>query len=163
LLYRGYHTLEVSESMRINVKVILDAAMTLGFLALMEPKATGLSIHEWAGLGICVFFIAHKLLNKEWIVAATKGLFSKSQPKAVRLNYVVDLVLLLGFALIVVSGMAIAKTIDFTFLFPAGGGFAMKLLHGLAAALILAGVGMHLGLHWNWIKSRIAAPAARKA
>lgn len=144
---------------RVNaVKVILDIAITIGFLLLMEPKATGLSLHEWGGLGICVFFVVHKLLNWSWIKAVTTGFFSKKVPASMRLGYVVDVLLLVGFSLIAISGMGMAKTIDFTWLLARSG--AWKGLHAAASFLTLAAVGIHLGLHARWIGNRARGLAA---
>ncbi len=146
--------------MKTAIKVVLDTAICLGFLALLEPKLGPLSIHEWGGLAICVLFLVHKLLNWSWIKSVPTKFFSRTLPAWVRLNYVLDLLLFLGFSTIALSGMAIAKTIDFSWLFPSGAGFIWRVLHGFASFLILAATGLHIGLHWNWIAARFARSAA---
>jgi hypothetical protein len=139
---------------RINVmKVVLDLAITVAFLLLMEPKSTGMSLHEWGGLGICAFFAVHKLLNWSWIKAITKAFFTRKATVAARLGYVVDLLLLAGFSLIALSGMGMAKTIDFSWLLPSS--MTWKALHSAASFLALAAVGIHVGLHARWIGSRV--------
>jgi hypothetical protein len=135
------------------LKAALDVALTLGFLLLMEPKATGMSLHEWGGLGICVFFVIHKLLNRKWIAAVSAALFRRGTPAMTRLRYVVDVVLLAGFSLIAVSGMAIAHTIGFSWLFHAAGSW--KVVHVAGSSMSLVAVGVHLGLHADWIKGRL--------
>jgi hypothetical protein len=147
----------MAKALSLNVwKGILDLVMTVGFLALMEPKATGLSLHEWGGLAIALFFILHKALNWPWIKGVTRAFFRPGLKASVRLGYVVDVLLLLGFGLIIFSGMAIAKTIDFTWLLGSIRGGIWWGLHLLASLLILVAVGIHVGLHWDWIKARIS-------
>jgi len=148
---------------KTTIKASLDVILCIGFLSLLEPKIGPLAFHEWGGLAVCVLFLVHKLLNWEWIKAVTTRLFSKTLPSRVRRNYILDLILLVGFILITVSGMAIAKTIDFTWLFPNKAGLMPRLLHGFASLLILAAVGVHIGLHWSWIAARLRnKPAAGK-
>lgn len=146
----------MASSKSLNVwKGILDLVMTVGFLALMEPKATGLSLHEWGGLAIAIFFVVHKALNWNWIKAVSRNLFRPRLNLSTRLGYIVDLLLLVGFALIIFSGMAIAKTIDFSWLGDLRQG-PWRSFHLLASLLILVAVGIHLGLHWDWIKARFS-------
>lgn len=104
---------------RTYIKIIIDIAMTAAVLALTEPKATGLSLHEWGGLAICLVFLIHNLINWKWIACVT-GKFFQKLPAKNRVNYVLDALLLVGFSAITLSGMAIAKTIDFSWL-PLGG------------------------------------------
>jgi len=138
---------------RINaVKVALDTALTLGFLVLMEPRATGLSLHEWGGLGICVFFFIHIILNSRWVTAISLGFFHRGTSWANRLRYVLDLVLLIGLGLIIASGMAIAKTIDFRWLIAEAPFW--RGAHGAGAFLTLLAFGVHMGLHAGWIFCR---------
>jgi len=142
--------------MKTAAKAVLDACIALGFLLLLEPKLGPLNLHEWGGLVICAFFIVHKCLNATWIKSVTLKLFSRDLPGRVRLNYILDLVLLASFTLIALSGMAMAKTIDFSWLFKAEEGATSHVLHGFASFLVLAVVGVHVGLHWDWISARFS-------
>jgi len=139
--------------MKSRIKIILDIFLTIVFLLLMDPRSVGsIAIHEWAGLGICVFFILHKALSWAWIKSVTKSFFSKT-PARVRLNYVLDILLLVGMTAIILSGMKIAKTIDFSWLPVGGNGMVWRFLHLSGSVLTLAVVGIHVGLHWSWIGS----------
>jgi hypothetical protein len=131
-------------------KILLDLCMTVVLLALMVPKLTGLSLHEWGGLAICLAFIVHLLLNWSWVACVSRKLFSKL-PAKTRLNYMLDALILIGFFLIVLSGMAIAKTIDFSWLHLPGQQFFWRKLHTSASMMTFLAVAMHVGLHWNWI------------
>jgi hypothetical protein len=135
---------------RSLLKLVLDISLAVAFLALMEPRATGLSLHEWGGLLICVAFLIHNLLNGEWILGVTRGFFSHL-PARTRLNYILDWLLFIGLVLIVVSGLGIARTIDFSWLPLPENRWLWRSLHGSAAIFTLLVIGGHIGLHWNWV------------
>jgi hypothetical protein len=90
--------------MKTAAKAIVDALIVVGFLLLMVPKLALLDLHEWGGLAICLFFILHKCLNWSWIKTVTTKLFTKGFPERLRLNYILDLVLLVAFVLITIMG-----------------------------------------------------------
>lgn len=149
--------------MKNRFKFLIDAVMTAAFLVLMDPRSVGgIAFHEWAGLAICVFFVVHKALNWNWIRCVTKALFRRI-PWRTRLNYLLDAALLAGMIAIVWSGMEISKTIDFTWLPDIGGSGLWRTLHASASMLVLAVAGIHLGLHWDWIRSRFARKEAKEA
>ena len=47
-------------------KIILDVLMTLALLFLMGYPFWGDALHEWAGVGMLVLFLAHHILNGSW-------------------------------------------------------------------------------------------------
>ena len=112
-----------------------------------NPLALGIllymAFHEIAGIAICGLFIIHKLLNRKWIAAVTRSLFSRQTPVRQKLSWVLDFLLLLSFGYVLVSGILISKVV-----FPASGGnHAFQAGHYAAAALALALTGVHIGLH----------------
>lgn len=133
-----------------RIKMICDIVIAIALLVLMEPKATGLSFHEWAGLAICLGFLIHNLLNWKWISCVT-GNFLKHLPAKTRLNYLLDWLLFLGMFVIVLSGIGIAKTIDFSWLPLPDARWLWRGLHASGALLTFTVVGIHIGLHWKWV------------
>lgn len=131
---------------------ILIAAV---FLLLMDDKSFfGMWFHEIAGLVVCALFILHMLLNWTWIKVTTKKLFGKINGKQ-RLNYILDFLLLAAFACILISGMAIAKMIDFSWLgFDRENQMIYRSMHTSFSMLALIIAGIHLGLHWSWVLTR---------
>lgn len=137
------------------IKFILNLSLTIVFLLLMDPRSFyGLGFHEWAGLAIGLFFILHKILNWGWIKKVTLGLFSRCPGRA-RFNYILDLLLLAGLTLMILSGIAIARTIDFSWLNLGGSRIFWRVMHTSSSFLTLAFFGIHLGLHWNWVLQRL--------
>lgn len=63
---------------RNNVKLSLNIVMTIGFVLMFKQNVLGLFFHEIGGGAVCLLFIAHKLLNKDWIIAVRKNLFARS-------------------------------------------------------------------------------------
>jgi hypothetical protein len=120
----------------------------------MDPRSFyGLVFHEWAGLIIGLFFIFHKALNWTWIKKVTVGFF-KGSPGRARLNYVLDILLLAGMILMILSGIAIAHAIDFSWLNLGGSRMFWRLMHTSSSLITLALFGVHLGLHWKWVLQR---------
>ena len=138
-----------------SLKFILSLCITIVMLLLMDPRSFyGISFHEWAGLIIGLPFILHKLLNWNWIKKVSLGFFRKCSGRA-RFNYVLDVLLLAGITLMILSGIAIARTIDFSWLNLGGSRMFWRVMHTSSSFITLALFGIHLGLHWNWILQRL--------
>ena len=142
-------------------KFFLSLALTILMLLLMDPRSFyGLAFHEWAGLIIGIFFILHKILNWGWIKKVTVGFFRKCTGRA-RLNYILDVLLLAGMILMILSGIAIARTIDFSWLNLGGNRVFWRVMHTSSSFITLALFGIHLGLHWNWVRKRLHLKLAK--
>jgi hypothetical protein len=143
------------------LKFFLSLTATIAILLLMDPRSFyGLAFHEWAGLIIGLFFILHKILNWGWIKKVTIGFFGKCPGKA-RVNYVLDILLLAGITLMILSGIAIARTIDFSWLNLGGSRMFWRVMHTSSSFITLALFGIHLGLHWNWVLVRLKIKKAK--
>jgi hypothetical protein len=137
-----------------TIKFFLSLSLTLVMLLLMDPRSFyGLEFHEWAGLIIGVFFILHKVLNWGWIKKVTLT-FAGRAPGRARLNYILDVVLLAGMLLMIFSGIAIARTIDFSWLHLQGSHRFWRVMHTSSSLITLVLFGIHLGLHWKWVLNR---------
>ena len=142
-------------------KFFLSLALTIVMLLLMDPRSFyGLAFHEWAGLIIGIFFILHKILNWGWIKKVTVGFFRKCTGRA-RLNYILDVLLLAGMILMILSGIAIARTIDFSWLNLGSSRMFWRVMHTSSSFITLALFGIHLGLHWNWVLKRLRLKMAK--
>jgi hypothetical protein len=140
---------------KVQFKFIHNIFILVVLLFLMDENSfLGVWFHEWAGLLICLFYILHKALNWAWIKETTKRLFGRI-PGKVRLNYILDILLLVGFTLIIMSGMAISKTIDFSWVgFDQDHRMIYRSMHTSVSMLTLIIAGIHLGLHWDWVMAR---------
>ena len=142
-----------------TIKIILDIIMLIAFIFLMEPWATGLYLHEWAGLLVCAVFVIHLILNWIWIKVST-GSFFRKMPTRNRFKYVLNWLILAGFILVVYSGMKIAKLIDFSWLGMEGSMRFWRFGHTSFSFITLILVAIHLGLNWQWIVRRFSSKPA---
>ncbi len=138
----------------IGLKFILDIVLAVSFLFLMDEwSLLGIRFHEIAGLAVFGLFLFHKYLNWGFIKSTALGFFGKA-PARNRVLLILDVLLLVGFILITLSGMAIAKTIDFSWL-GLKRTIVWRFLHTASALTILLVVGVHVGLHWSWVRARL--------
>jgi hypothetical protein len=136
-------------------KFFLSLVVTIAMLLLMDPRSFyGLGFHEWTGLVIGLLFILHKILNWSWIKKVTVSFFRRCPGRA-RFNYILDVLLLAGLTLMILSGIAIAHTIDFSWLHLGGSRMFWRVMHLSSTYITLALFGIHLGWHWNWVLQRL--------
>jgi len=141
----------MNKSVKHNLtKLLVDTSAFIGFLILMDPRSTGLSIHEWLGLAGIGVVITHLLLNWKWIVEITRRFFTKI-PRRSRLNYILNSALFIDMSLIMFTGIMISKSA-----LPALGihlpeSFIWRSLHSTTTDLFVPLLGMHLALHWSWL------------
>ena len=139
---------------RNNVKLVLDIVMTIGFVLMFKKNVLGLSFHEIGGIAVCLLFIVHKLLNKDWIITVSKNLFKKGTPAKTRIQYITDFLLLIDMCAILFTGIGISKKTFKAIAFLPHSAIPIHFLTG-GIALIL--IGIHVGLHWKWIKGTAGA------
>ncbi len=134
----------------IWIKILLDVAMAVAFALLFNTGViAGLAFHEAAGLAIGLAFVVHLVINQKWIRTVTRNLFSKKVPVETKIGYFVDALLLLSMAYIIISGVFMSRII-----FPnlsVGSELFFKNTHIAAAYISLAFLGVHIGLHWQWV------------
>lgn len=132
------------------VKLILDVVIAVIFTLLFNVRVLGgLPFHEIAGLGIGIGFLAHILLNSQWVKTVTIKLFDRKLQGKTRFGYLLNLFLLISMVATIGSGLMISKII-----FPGSRSIEQHwfvALHQGVSYFMLILVGMHVGLHWQWI------------
>ena len=131
-------------------KIILDVLMTLALLFLMGYPFWGDALHEWAGVGMLVLFLAHHILNGSW----HKTLLHGRYPPFRVLMTAVDALLLLAMLALMVSGIMLSNHV-FAFLDLHGGLSFARLLHMAGSYWAFVLTALHLGLHWAMILQRL--------
>ncbi len=149
---------------RTRTKLLVDVAIFAGFLMAMDPRSTGIAVHEWLSIGLAGAVITHLLLNWQWIVEVTRRFFGKVANRS-RVNYILNLLLFIDVTLCMFTGIMISKealpwlgiTLPMNLLW--------RRLHGLSADGLLFLIGLHVALHWGWIvtavKCSILQPISR--
>ena len=134
--------------------LIVDAAIFVGFLLAADPRATGLTIHEWLGLAFGVGIITHLLLHWKWIVSVVRRFFSKL-PGQVRINALLNSLLFIAITLIIFSGLMISRVVLSAFGLSGSHDAIWRWLHTSATNAAVIIVSLHVALHWKWIVSTI--------
>ena len=131
-------------------KIVFDIAMTGILVLLYNSHVFAISFHEVAGLILSGLFIIHCVFNKKWITTVSAKLFSKSLAPRVRIGYIVNVLLLITFTLIIISGIRTSQVLFPQFAAPKG--TPWRAIHHFAGAMSIILVGVHVGLHWGFIK-----------
>ena len=135
------------------IKIILDVIMISILVLLYNSHVFAMAFHEITGLVIGSLFIIHCLFNKKWIAAITTKFFSKSLAPRIRIGYIIDLLLVISFLLIIISGIRTSQV-----LFPMladGKDSPWRSVHHFFAGVSIILVGVHLGLHWDFVSNML--------
>jgi hypothetical protein len=133
-------------------KIVLDLVLAITFVLLMNPRVfDGLPFHEIAGLIIGLAILFHIGLNYQWVVSTTKKILDPKLPKKTRFSYLLNILLLISMAAIIITGILISKVVLPSIAIQ--GSHTIRELHGLSADATLAFVGLHVGVHWQWVMS----------
>jgi cytochrome b561 len=131
-------------------KIVLDLMMAVTFVLLMEPRAlNGLPFHEIAGLVIGLAILIHIGLNYRWVFNTTKKIFDPELPKKTKFSYLLNILLLISMVAVILSGIFISRIVFPNLAFQ--GGHWIRGLHSFSADTTLAFVGIHIGVHWQWV------------
>jgi hypothetical protein len=136
---------------KINyVKLTLDLLMALTFALLFNPRVfNGLTFHETSGIAIGAAILAHIGMNSRWVKNSTLKIFDQKLPGKVRFSYFLNLLLLITMATVIITGVLISRV-----LFPnisMGDNHSIRQLHSLSSYITLLILGVHVGVHWNWV------------
>ena len=137
-----------------KTNLFVDIAILVGFLVAYQPSLTGNTVHEWFTLAFSSVLIVHLLLHWDWVLSVTRRFFLKLFHSS-RLNYILNLALLVDFVTIMLSGVMISKSVLATLGLQAANNPTWRFLHSSAADISLILIGLHIALHWKWILSTI--------
>lgn len=135
---------------RNTTNLLLDAASFLAFLILTTPRFTGMAIHEWLGVALGAALITHVLLHWNWLVSVTRRFFGAATWRA-RTNYLLNALLFVCFTVTLFTGMMISTVALPLFGLQPGHDRLWAQFHRLGSDACVILIGLHLGLHWNWI------------
>ncbi len=135
-------------------KIILDIIMTVLFLILVDPKNTGMTFHEIAGLIMASLFIFHIFLNWSWIKKVSKNLFNPKMNTKPKLFYLLNTVSFISILTIIITGIEISKVLFVSDSVGINGGFVF--VHKWAAYICLGLFGVHIVLHWRFIVNALS-------
>lgn len=143
-----------------KLNFLLDLLVFVAFLVAMDPRSSGISIHEWVSLAWGGAIIAHLVLHWDWTVAVVKR-FIRATSGMNRLKLGVDLVLFLDGVLIMVSGLLMSRAVLPALGIQVQSSGVWHQLHTLSADAALILVGVHVALSWKWIVNMVKRHAVQ--
>lgn len=135
---------------RTSTKLLVDVSIFVGFLMAMDPRSTGIAVHEWLSIAFAGAIITHLLLNWKWIVAVTRRFLGKLADRS-RVNYILNLLLFIDVTLCTFTGIMISQAVLPWLGITLPMNFLWRMLHDLSADGLLFLIGLHVALHWGWI------------
>lgn len=136
--------------MSMKTNFLVDSIIFVAFLISFDPVLTGIAIHEWISLALAATFLLHILLHWDWVASVTKKFFKKLFHSS-RLNYVIDLGVLISGVLVMLSGILISRSILPFLGITLGESHAWRILHSSSADAFLILIALHFALHWKWV------------
>lgn len=133
-----------------KTKLTIDVILFLAFLIAMEPRSSGIAIHEWLAALLLAVVMIHLLLNWDWIAQITRRFLGRLNNQS-RLNYILNWLLFVDGTVIMLSGFMISEVVLPLLGIRLPRDFAWRSLHDLSANLFLLLLGLHTALHWNWV------------
>ena len=143
-------------SVKAKWRMLVDSMMVVLIPLLMAYSLIGETAHEWLGVMMSLLFVGHHLLNFYWFKGLVKGRWT-----ALRIyQTIVNILLLLCTLGLIISGIALSRTV-FSFLPIEGGGSWGRTLHLLTSYWGFVLMSFHLGQHWSMILNRVRRSAKR--
>ena len=126
----------------------IDAILFLGFILAFWLDQTGLSIHQWGGLFICVLALYHLLRHWKWVWNILQCFF-KPKLGGQRIRFVLDFLLLCGLEFILLTGLLISTWLEL----PLENYLLVRDVHVISSIITLVILVVKIALHVNWITS----------
>lgn len=136
-------------SRKKKIRTTIDFLMVFLLPVLMAYSLVGEAVHEWLGIVMFLLFLLHHVLNIQWMRNLLKGRYTPI--RIVRM--VVNLLLTVVMFLMPISGLLMARHIDF--LKSPFGISWVRLVHLTVAYWGFVVMSIHLGLHWNMISGML--------
>ena len=136
--------------MKNKTNFFIDIGIFFAFLLTMEPRLTGIAIHEWFSLAVAGTVVVHLLLHWDWMINIGKKYFVKLWHSS-RLNFLLDALLFISFSFVMLSGLMISESVLPALNILVGQNFVWRMIHSVSAELSMFLIALHVGLHWHWI------------
>lgn len=128
--------------MKRKFKIALDFIMLLMTLTLFSKQFISMQYHEIAGLILIALIAVHIAVNIRTVKAMCKKFIRV--PAAIKTGLVVDILLLICFAVLGISGILISHTVLTNI---SSDNIIFKMLHMFSGGLSVILLGVHIGLH----------------
>jgi cytochrome b561 len=132
----------------VLARLALDLGLTTAMLALFSFHLTGLTWHEWLGIGLCVLVPVHMLVSWSSLAAATRR-FCESLPWSTRLTYLLNAALFASLVVVTITGFAISEVVTPSLPSLVGNRGFWRVLHSQSSNATVLLMGLHLAIYWR--------------
>ena len=133
-----------------KIKLAIDIVIFIAFLIAMDPRSSGIAVHEWLAVSALAAIVIHLLLSWDWIIQITKRFTSKMNSQT-RINYSLNWALFIDVTMVMLSGLMISQIVVPSLGISLPQNFTWRSLHDLSANVFIVLLGLHTALHWSWI------------
>jgi hypothetical protein len=133
-----------------KIKLVIDAIIFIAFLVAMDPRSSGIAVHEWLATSLLAALVIHLLLSWDWITQVTRRFTGRMNGKT-RINYILNWLLFIDVSVLMISGLLISEQAMPTLGISLPRNFAWRSLHELVSNLFLILLGLHTAMHWSWV------------
>lgn len=135
--------------MDLKKALIADAVVLVLYALAANPAVTGVPVHEWLGIGALLVIVIHTAMHLDHVIDTFR---SSANRRGIRLaKSVLDVALVLMFALCCVSGVMVSGALLQTFGLYAEGYYFWDPLHAASAKILLALLLVHVVANWKLI------------
>jgi hypothetical protein len=124
----------------------IDVGLFIGFWVASMLDLTGLAVHQWLGLGVTILAGYHLVKHWTWVKSVTSRLFGGTSDQARRF-YLIDTGLMIGFSMILLTGLVISTWFDLSLANDA----AWRNIHVTVTILTMILIVLKIGAHWRWV------------
>lgn len=125
-----------------RIKRVVDIIMSLVLIPLMAYQVTGEATHEWLGISMVTLVIIHQVLNRKWYESLFKGSY---KPFRI-LSTLINVLLLISFALTAISGVSMSNH-AVPFLYNLINVNTARIMHLAFSYWSFIFMGLHIGMH----------------
>jgi len=133
-----------------KTKLVIDVAIFIAFLIAMDPRSSGIAVHEWLATAALAAIVVHLLLSWDWIIQTSRRFIGKVNNQT-RINYFLNWAMFFDVTVLMLSGFLISQAVMPSLGISLPQNFTWRSLHDLSANLFLVLLGLHTALHWSWI------------
>lgn len=142
-----------------GLKLWIECLMIVAMLSLMDLETLGSFMHERIGLALGMLAVVHLALDARMIGPLLRRIGRRDTPYPMRLGYIVDVLLFIGLAAILVTGVGTSVTIFTQVQLPHRRLF-MDLHDYVSNITMLLMIG-HLWLHKGWLHGMLRMAGRR--
>lgn len=154
----------IKQMVKNRIKIVIDIAMSILMICLMNINFTGMQLHEILGIVIFIMFMLHKALNFKWIKSIGYNLCNKKVKKRNKILFIFDIALFLLVIGIIITGILISNYVFINVFIGSRG--IIKKIHRFLSWWSIVLISIHIGFHLKsviaYIKSKFNISNANK-